>query len=249
LETDRVDAVILALPNGESEAWAARAGESIVLDLSGDHRFDDAWVYARPEVHRDRLRTAKRIAVPGCYATAAHLASIPLRAIAPRADLVVFGVSGYSGAGTAKSERNDPEVLRDNVLPYAYEDHLHERELRRQLGGVVRFMPHVAPFFRGLFVTVTCAIDGSLTSAGELEKRYRDCYAREPFVAITKDAPRPRDSAGRHDVRIGGFTVKDGGASCAVVAALDNLLGGAASQAVRALNLASGLDESTGLSS
>jgi N-acetyl-gamma-glutamyl-phosphate reductase common form len=246
LHEHRVDAVLLALPNGESAAWARAAGDAIVVDLSGDNRFDDAWTYARPEIHREALRSARRIAVPGCYASAAHLAALPIRAAL--GDLFVWGVSGYSGAGTTKSERNDPDVLRDNLLPYGYADHLHERELRWHLGGRVQFMPHVASFFRGLVVTIAASADGTITTSAALEETFKSFYAREPFVRITTEAPRPRDSAMRHDVAIGGFTVKDGGKSIAVVAALDNLLGGAASQAVRALNLALGWGESTGIS-
>lgn len=238
-----VDVLILALPNGESAAWAD--SDATVIDLSGDHRFDESWVYARPEIHRTALRSAKRISVPGCYATAAHLAALPIRAAL--GDVFVFGVSGYSGAGTTRSERNDPEVLRDNLVPYAYADHLHERELRRQLGGFVQFMPNVAPFFRGLVVTIAASADGSIRTTEELHEKIATFYAREPFVRVVRDAPRPRDSALRHDVTIGGATVKDGGRSVAVVAALDNLLGGAASQALRAMNLACGLDEATGL--
>jgi N-acetyl-gamma-glutamyl-phosphate reductase len=216
-----------------------------VVVLSADHRFDAAWVYGQPERFRARMRGAKRIASPGCYATAAQLAAAPLLG---RLDGSVhaFGVSGYSGAGTARSERNDPEALRDNVLPYALVGHTHEEELRAH-GVPAYFAPHVASFFRGLFVTVSMKL-AEPGSFEELWAEYRRAYVGEPFVELAREAPRPRDAVGTHGVRIGGLAVGDGGTHAVVVAALDNLLGGAASQAVRGLNLALGLGEGAGLS-
>lgn len=246
LAREPVDMLMLALPNGESKRWIAGArGDLLVVDLSTDHRFDERWVYAQPERFRARIAGARRISCPGCYATAAQLA------IAPVLDLVqdahVFGVSGVSGAGTARTERNDPEVLRDNLIPYALVDHAHERELSHQLGRAVRFMPHVAPFFRGLSVTVSLEL-ASPVSRAELERRFGEAYANEAFVELTEQPPRPRDSVGRHGVRVGGLSLSQDGRHCVVVAALDNLLGGAASQALRASNLAFGFAEGSGLS-
>lgn len=239
-----VDVMLLALPNGESARYCERAGDALVVDLSTDHRFDADWVYAQPERFRERIAGARRLSCPGCYATAAQLA------IAPLVDLVqsahVFGVSGYSGAGTAKSERNDPEVLRDNLLPYALSGHAHERELRHQLGlASVFFMPHVAPFFRGLSVTVSMNVQP--VAEDELQARYREAYAGQPFVELLAEPPRPRDSALTHGVRLGGLTREADGRHVVVVAALDNLLGGAASQALRGTNLALGFAEDAGL--
>jgi len=243
-ETSPVDVVMLALPNGQSEAWVARAGNTLVVDLSTDHRFDASWAYAQPERFRERIVGARRVSCPGCYATAAQLA------IAPLIDLVVsahaFGVSGYSGAGTARTERNDPEVLRDNLLPYALVGHAHERELSHHLGQPIRFMPHVAPFFRGLTVTASMELSRPLARS-EAEARYADAYAHAPFVEWLSEPPHPRDSVGTHGVRIGGLSLSEDGRHAVVVGALDNLLGGAASQALRATNLALGLDEAAGL--
>lgn len=244
LETDPVDVLMLALPNGESNAWAARAGDSLVVDLSTDHRFDKAWVYALPERFRARIAGARRVSCPGCYATAAQLAAAPLLDVA--SSIHAFGVSGTSGAGTARTERNDPEVVRDNLIPYALVGHAHERELAFHLGRPVHFMPHVAPFFRGLSVTVSMDLQVTMSQQAVLE-RYQEAYAAEPFVTLVDDAPRPRDSVGTHGVRIGGISVLE--RHVVVVAALDNLLGGAASQALRATNLALGLPEAAGLAS
>ena len=125
-----VDAYVLALPNDASDAYmreieAKRPG-AVVVDLSADHRFDDAWVYGQPERRRAAISGSKRIANPGCYATAFQLAAEPLIPFVT-GPFHGFGVSGYSGAGTTPSPRNDPALLADSVLPYALVDHAHER--------------------------------------------------------------------------------------------------------------------------
>lgn len=245
----KLDAYVLALPNGASSAYveairAARA-DAVLVDLSADHRFDDAWVYGQPERMRATIRGARAIANPGCYATATQLA------LAPVADRLastpsVFGVSGYSGAGTTPSPKNDPAVLRDNLLPYALVGHVHEREVTRQLGRPVFFAPHVAPFFRGITVTASLAFAAPV-SRDALWARYVDAYGREPLVVLSDEAPLVRDVMGRHHVAIGGLAVSDDGLHAVVVATIDNLLGGAATQAVRNLNLALGFPELTGI--
>src|SRR5262249_42410139 len=140
----KLDAYALALPNGKSEAFVdsirrARP-DAVIVDLSADHRFDGRWVYGQPERRRDQIRGARRISNPGCYATATQLALAPLMSLIEGSPSV-FGVSGYSGAGTTPSPRNDPEVLRDNLLPYSLVGHIHEREVSAQLGRPVFFMP------------------------------------------------------------------------------------------------------------
>jgi N-acetyl-gamma-glutamyl-phosphate reductase common form len=241
----KLDAYVLALPNGAAAEYvraidADGAEKSVIVDLSADHRFDDGWIYGQPERHRERIRGAKRIANPGCYATAMQLALAPL---APYLDgpAHVFGVSGYSGAGKKPSPKNDPELLRDNLLPYSLVDHVHEREVSRQLGVPVFFAPHVAPFFRGITVTISCALRENL----DVMALYENAYGGEPGVHLTKEPPLVRDVRGSHDVFIGGVTTKD--QRVTVVATIDNLLGGAASQALRNLNLALGLAERKGL--
>jgi N-acetyl-gamma-glutamyl-phosphate reductase len=157
-----------------------------------------------------------------------------------------FGVSGYSGAGTAPSERNNLELLRDNLMPYALGGHIHAHEVTAQLGHPVEFMPHVAPHFRGLSVTVNMHL-ASPVSLEDVRARYRERYAREPFVRVNDDAPWISAVAGRPHAVVGGFAIADGGRRLVVVSVLDNLLKGAATQAMQNLNLAFGLNESAGL--
>jgi N-acetyl-gamma-glutamyl-phosphate reductase len=243
------DALVLALPNGMAAPYVAAvdavAPDTVIVDLSADYRFDDDWHYGLPELNRAHAEGRRRIANPGCYATAMQLA------IAPMCDALAgpvqcFGVSGYSGAGTSPSDKNDPEKLRDNLMPYALAGHVHEREVTRQLGNPVEFMPHVAAFFRG--ITLTANLHLNRAHGAELvAHRYADYYRGEPLVRVVDTAPWVSRIAGRHDVEVGGFTVADGGRRLVVVATLDNLLKGAATQALQNLNLAFGLAETTGI--
>ncbi|MBD7986979.1 N-acetyl-gamma-glutamyl-phosphate reductase [Luteimonas sp. Sa2BVA3] len=245
----RLDAWVLAMPNGKSgafvEALAAAGADPVIVDLSADHRFDAAWHYGLPELTRDGYGGQRRIANPGCYASAMQLA------LAPMLDLLdgpaqCFGVSGYSGAGTTPSDRNDVGKLRDNLMPYALVDHVHEREVTRHLGHAVEFMPHVAPHFRGITLTANMHLHAPVR-AEAVEAAYRARYEDEPLVRVTPDAPWVSAIAGRHDVEIGGFTVSADGHRLVVVATLDNLLKGAATQALQNLNLAFGYPEIQGI--
>jgi len=243
------DAIVLALPNGKSanfeQAITAANPRSIVVDLSADHRFDDGWYYGLPELTRRRYDGRSRISNPGCYATAMQLAIAPLKSelAAPPS---CFGVSGYSGAGTTPSDRNDPEKLRDNLMPYALTGHVHEREVSLHLGVPVEFMPHVAPHFRGITMTVNLRLQQSAT-VESIKARYCEFYAGEPLVRIVDEAPWVSRIAGRHHAEIGGFTIAPGGKRVVLVTTLDNLLKGAATQAMQNLNLALGLDEFAGI--
>src|SRR5690606_38726852 len=119
-------------------------GKSVIVDLSADFRFDDKWTYGLPElVPRENIAKATRISNPGCYATAAQLAIAPLVPYLG-GQPTVFGVSGYSGAGTKPSPKNDVKQLTDNLIPYSLTDHIHEREISAQLGVEVAFIPYVA---------------------------------------------------------------------------------------------------------
>ena len=243
------DAVILALPNGKAAglvaAIDAQAPGTVIVDLSADYRFDPHWYYGLPELTRQDYAGQTRISNPGCYATAMQLAIAPLRdrlAGPPQC----FGVSGYSGAGTTPSDKNNTELLRDNLMPYALTDHMHEREVSRHLGVPVEFMPHVAPHFRGITMTVNLWLQQAM-KIEDVRALYRERYAAEPLVRIVDEAPWVSRIAGRHGVEIGGFTLAPGGKRLVVVATLDNLLKGAATQAMQNLNLAFGFEELEGV--
>ncbi|PJK01185.1 N-acetyl-gamma-glutamyl-phosphate reductase [Lysobacteraceae bacterium NML91-0213] len=243
------DAVVLALPNGKAAPFVAAldrgAPGTVVVDLSADYRFDDSWYYGLPELTRGRYGGQRRISNPGCYATAMQLAIAPLLGLVD-GPVQAFGVSGYSGAGTTPSDRNNVGLLRDNLMPYALAGHVHEREVGRQLGMQVDFMPHVAAHFRGITMTVNAHLSASV-DVDSLAANYRERYASEPLVEIVEDAPWVSRIAGRHGVQIGGFTVGADGRRVVVVATLDNLLKGAATQALQNLNLAFGFAETAGI--
>lgn len=244
-----VDALVLALPNGKAAPFVAaidsQAPDTVVLDLSADFRFDAGWYYGLPELTRGNYRIQKRISNPGCYATAMQLALAPMRGKLS-GPAQCFGVSGYSGAGTSPSDRNDPEKLRDNLMPYALAGHVHEREASLHLGVPVQFMPHVAGHFRGLSITANLSLCEA-TTLEAVRKHYRDFYAGEPLVEVQDEAPWISAIAGRPGALVGGFTLGEDGSRLVLVSVLDNLLKGAATQAIQNLNLAFGLPETSGI--
>jgi len=241
-----LDAVFLALPDGAGDPYvAAIDDETVIVDISADHRFDDKWSYGLPELFREKLKGANRIANPGCYATAMQIA------LAPLADAIsgvpaVFGVSGYSGAGATPGPRNDTERLRDNLMPYKLVGHNHEKEAVRHLGMAVRFIPHVHPAFRGLLVTAHVPLRAPMRP-DEIRSRFEGQYNDEPLIEVRDEIPELKDGAGHPGVIVGGFEVSADGLNAVVIAAEDNLLKGAAVQAVQNVNLALGLPEFEGL--
>jgi N-acetyl-gamma-glutamyl-phosphate reductase len=243
-----LDVAILALPDGAGDPYVEAIDEgTVIVDISADHRFDDAWAYGLPELFRDKLQGARRIANPGCYATATQIALAPLVAEISGVP-AVFGVSGYSGAGTTPGPRNDPERLRDNLMPYKLVGHTHEKETVRHLGIPVRFIPHVHPAFRGLLVTAHIPL-GRPRTVDDVRAQFEVQYDREPLIEIRDGVPELREGADQIGVILGGFGTSADGLNAVVVAAEDNLLKGAAVQAIQNVNLALGLGEFDGLAS
>ncbi|CAO3608341.1 unnamed protein product [Cunninghamella echinulata] len=254
---EEVDAWVLALPNGvctpfvhqvEKDVKEGDSKDKVLIDLSADYRFDDTWTYGLPEFNRKNLHGATRISNPGCYATGAQMSLKPLVPfLDQQSSPTVFGVSGYSGAGTKPSPKNDPAVLHDNLIPYTLTGHIHEREVSHQLGTRVNFIPHVASWFQGISLTVNVPLAKPMTSR-DIQSAFQEFYGDEKLVHVLENGePYVRDNAGKHFVRIGGFAVHPEGRRAVVVTTLDNLLKGAATQAVQNLNLALGFDEYAGI--
>ncbi|KAI0036338.1 bifunctional acetylglutamate kinase/N-acetyl-gamma-glutamyl-phosphate reductase [Vararia minispora EC-137] len=264
-----VDAWVLALPNGAAKPFVDAIdrgkGNGVVVDLSADYRFEQGWVYGLPELYgRDRLRSAKRIANPGCYATSSQLLVAPLLPlVAPPAWPTVFGMSGYSGAGTvagattpdgqpATVPKVSAESLAGGVRPYALTDHIHEREAGAHLstlaGSKVKlaFVPNVAPWFSGIISVLSMPLVAP-TGAREIRTRYEEQYAGEKLVKVQSAVPEVKDVERRHGWTVGGFQVHSEGDRAVVVGGLDNLLKGAATQCLQNLNLALGYDEYAGI--
>jgi len=245
----KADVVVLALPNGKAAPYVAALDATtpgtLMIDLSADYRFDSTWYYGLPELTRRQYSGQRRISNPGCYATAMQLAIAPLRdRLSGPAQC--FGVSGYSGAGTTPSDKNNPQLLHDNLMPYTLTGHLHEHEVTRHLGHPVEFMPHVAPWFRGISMTVNLHLQKP-TTRDEVIARYRHYYQTKPLIEILEETPWVSRIASTHGVQIGGLTLSEDGQRLVVVATLDNLLKGAATQALQNINHALGLDELTAI--
>jgi N-acetyl-gamma-glutamyl-phosphate reductase / acetylglutamate kinase len=235
-EDGEIDCWVMALPNGVCKPFvdAINSGfkESLVIDLSADYRFDPEWTYGLPElVDRSRIAKATRISNPGCYATAAQLGIAPL---IPHlgGQPTVFGVSGYSGAGTKPSPKNDVQNLTNNIIPYSLTDHIHEKEISSQLQQDIAFVPHVAVWFQGIHHTISIPLRKEMTSR-DIRTLYQDRFAGEKLVKITGEPPLVKNIAGRHGVEIGGFAVHSSGKRVVICATIDNLLKGAATQCLR----------------
>jgi len=244
------DLFVLALPNGQAASYVAAIDQhhpqAVIVDLSADYRFDGAWVYGQPERFGDRLRGAKRIANPGCYATGAQLALAPL-IDRVTATPVVFGVSGFSGAGNTPSRRNDRNVLKENILPYSLVDHVHEREVSWHLKREMRLLPHVADFFRGITLTVAVELEHPLDREEVLEL-FVETNTPSPLIEIRRDIPEVAEVRNTHGVIIGGFAISQVlPTRLSYVCVLDNLLKGAATQAIQNINLSFGFPALAGI--
>lgn len=243
------DAWILAQDNGQAAGFVEMLEDrpGPVVDVSADHRFDPDWVYGLTQMNADQLPDARRVANPGCYATAIQLGLLPILDWLDESPPTAFGVSGYSGAGRKPGPRNDPRRLADNLIPYQLAGHLHQREASHHLGRPVRFAPHVAGFFRGISITLMARLAEPRT-AGEIAGRFREVCLDWPLVDISDPPPEIAMVRETGLTRIGGFTLDPCDSSCLVwTSVLDNLRKGAASQVVENLNLIFGLPWQTEL--
>lgn len=238
------DVVILGLPNGLAAPFVAAvdqaAPDTLLVDLSADYRHQPGWVFGMSDLHEDQISGAKRIANPGCYATAAILALYPLKDLLTGTPSI-FGMSGYSGAGTRPSEKNDPVNLAQNILPYGFAGHGHQGEIGGAIGRPVRFMPHVVSFFRGLLVTVSAPLFAG-TTVQMINARYRAHYGANPTITLTdKVPPTPKMVAETPMAALGGAKIDPATGHLAVACAHDNLLKGAATQAFENVKIALGV--------
>lgn len=241
------DALILATPDGASHEYTELIpNDRIIIDLSSDHRFDDSWAYGLSELNSDAIKNSTRISNPGCYATSLQLAATPLLPIIDN-PIHAFGVSGYSGAGTTPSDRNNPDLLADGITPYKLVNHTHEREATRHLNHPVRFTPHVAPYFRGITLTLHAHANRD-TTINDLQSLYHNAYHDADLIeVIDEHIPRVQDIANTNGAQIGGISLGPDARSISVVCVIDNLLKGASAQAIQNLNLALGLPMNTSL--
>lgn len=258
---DRAQLVFSALPHGASRRWvdAAHAAGAKVVDLSADLRPGSGSSaapvpYGLTELAREEVRTASVVANPGCYPTAVLLALLPLLVrglIAPGGCVTVVAASGVTGAGiTPRQDLMFAEVSGD-YRPYALGNtHRHLAEMRAVMRALdcdadLVFTPHLLPVARGILATITVPLAEPVAEPLAL---WRAHYAAEPFVEITAEVPALRDVVHRNVARVTAHTAAAVRApTLIVVAAIDNLVKGAAGQAIQNGNLLVGLDESMGL--
>lgn len=258
---DRAQLVFSALPHGASKRWvdAAHAAGAKVVDLSADLRPGSASgtaavPYGLTELAREQVRGASVVANPGCYPTAVLLALLPLLArglIAPGGCVSVAAASGVTGAGiTPRRDLMFAEVSGD-YRPYALGNtHRHLAEMRAVMRALdcdadLVFTPHLLPVARGILATITVPLAEPVANPLDL---WRAHYASEPFVEITDEVPALRDVVHRNVARITAHAAAGvRRPTVIVVAAIDNLVKGAAGQAVQNGNLLAGLDEAMGL--
>ncbi|GFG64834.1 N-acetyl-gamma-glutamyl-phosphate reductase [Mycobacterium kubicae] len=265
------DVVFLGLPHGHSAALAEQLDpNTVIIDCGADFRLTDAaawerfygsayagsWPYGLPELpdHRDRLRSARRIAVPGCYPTAALLALAPAVAedlIEPA--VTVVAVSGTSGAGrAAKTDLLGAEVIGSARAYNIGGVHRHTPEIAQGLRAVsdrevtVSFTPVLIPTSRGILATCTARTRAPLSA---LRAAYEKAYDAEPFIYFMPEGQLPRTGAviGSNAAHIA-VAVDEAAETFVAIAAIDNLVKGTAGAAVQSMNLALGWPEAEGLS-
>ena len=271
-EPDPGDAevVVVALPHGMAGSLAGKWLEEgrTVVDLGADFRLRDAAMYARwygsehpapqllaravfalPEIARDRLRGARLLACPGCYATAAILALYPAaQSGLVEADYIVDTASGISGAGRSLAVGYHFAEAAEDFRAYGVSGHRHQAEMfqalaRDGLPPSVTFVPHLVPMVRGILATCYFNLAGG-AQFGDLERAYAAAYQGCNFVRMVDSPPRTKEVAGTNVCRL---HLTRQGDRVIVLSALDNLVKGAAGQGVQALNLAMGWPETAGL--
>jgi len=274
---ERADALFLALPHTKSQepvSLCMKAGK-LVVDLSADYRLKDAaayqhWyqtphahpallqeaVYGLPELHRSAIIKAKLVASPGCYPTAAILQLAPLvaKGLVQLDTIVIDAKSGVSGAGRSPALPYHFPEAHESLEPYKIGKHRHIPEIEQELSGVtgmpgtvtIAFTPHLVPMNRGILSTAYCKLKTDI-KLPELRALYREFYKDERFVRLYEDiVPNPRYIKGSNFCDIGVYTDPRAG-WVVTVAAVDNLVKGAAGQAIQAMNLMMGIPEETGL--
>lgn len=285
-KTEGEVALVIGLPHGESAAFwkdlRGRLGKDaerlLVVDLSADYRLSDPAVYAQwygkeqadlgelkhfiyglPELNREAIANSRRVASPGCFATALQLACLP----AARAGLldttrpwVLNAITGSSGSGVRPGAGTHHPHRNGNLHAYGLGGHRHEAELEQGIAAVqssaglpqetppICFVPHSGPYVRGIHLTAVLPLKEAATTE-EVAALYGESYCADPFVEVlTSSAPDVRRVAGSNRVSLQAI-VK--GEQLVCLLTLDNVVKGGAGQALQCLNLMSGFEETAGL--
>jgi N-acetyl-gamma-glutamyl-phosphate reductase common form len=269
------DVVFLALEHGKSSRVAREVfamNPALVVDLAADFRVRDPLLYQRfygthpaPEllarfrygladVLGGELAGAGAIAVPGCFATAAQLALYPIARAGPDVTPTIFAVTGSSGAGARLKTTTHHPTRAHNLFAYSTLAHRHEAEILqswREWSGrpsaTARLLAHAGPFVRGIYLTLHAFVpEESQSALGNVAELFRQTYAGRTFVRVLDSPPELTHVIGTNYAMVYAVSSEDG-RELQVSIAIDNLLKGAAGQAVQAMNLALGIDECAGL--
>ncbi len=273
---DLADVIFTATPQGfcASQMTEEILQKARVIDLSADFRFKDAdvyekWyqiphpaprflpeaVYGLPEINRDRIRGARLIANPGCYPTCAFLTLYPMvrEKLIDTDTIIIDAKSGTSGAGRSAKVPSLYCEVNESMKPYGVATHRHTPEIEEQLSYAagrpvtISFTPHLVPMNRGILVTAYASLTGPVT-AEEVKAAYDKYYADEYFVRVMKPGlvPQTRWVEGSNFADIA-FQIDERTNRLVMMGSIDNMVKGAAGQAVQNMNLMFGLPENTGL--
>ena len=241
-----------------------------LIDLSGDFRLDSAaaferayckphpypkalgtFVYGLPEWQKEKIKGAKRIASPGCFATTIQLALLPLAGLKDLGFIAVSAITGSSGSGATPGETTHHPTRANDFRAYKVLNHQHEAEITRLLdaegstGYSLAFVPHSAPLVRGIFATVQLHPPATLgLTSKSLKDRYENFYRDVPFVRLVEDTPRVAAVVGSNFCDT---AVHEKNGNVVIMVALDNLVKGMAGQAIQNMNIVLGSNDTVGL--
>lgn len=270
------DLIFLSLPHGYSTVHVKEIMKysKKVIDMGADFRLDskdiyEKWygvehkspelinesVYGLPEINKERIKTSNIIGNPGCYPTSIILGLAPAlkNRLIDEESIIVDSKSGISGAGRAASVSNLFTEINGNVKAYNIAKHRHIPEINQELSKLngrevsITFTPHVVPMSRGILSTIYCKMEDSM-GLDEIIKIYSDFYQESPFVRIKGKGVYPETKwvCGSNYCDIG-FAIDEYSKRLIIVSVIDNLIKGAAGQAVQNMNLMFGFHETTGL--
>jgi N-acetyl-gamma-glutamyl-phosphate reductase len=271
---DEIDVAFVALPSGEAMKVVPHLLQSAkrVIDLSGDFRLASAElyeqfykhshvapellsqaVYGLPELNHDLIAKAALVANPGCYPTSAILALLPalMSNVVSSRGIVINSLSGVSGAGRSASVELSYTEVNENIRAYKINNHQHVPEIQSILEKVTgqtltfSFIPHLVPLNRGIYTTIHADLTSSATEK-DIMGIYRTFYGKAPFVRIKQQVPQIKDVVYTNYCDIG-IAIEKRTNKLVIISVIDNLVKGAAGQAVQNMNIMFGLPQEQGL--
>ncbi len=248
-----LDLLFASLPTGASRGAFEGLGSNVkIVDIGGDHRYADGWVYGLADVWPEKIRGANRVSNPGCYPSASLIAIAPLLAakiVAADSPIIIDAKSGVSGAGRGGESKLGFAEVNEDVSAYGLLKHVHVPEIAATTQSLlgdkaaqIIFTPHLIPMTRGILAT--CYLRGQATTE-QCFAAARKFYAGRAFVRVSEQPPHTKWATGSNLAFVSYASAGDG--SIVALGAIDNLGKGAAGQAVQNANLMCGLPETAGL--